>query len=195
MNESAGETPRPLSRQETHDLAMIIRDRTRVLKAAVAERAAACKADFEHQMATIYKWDEDAIWKEAAESAARVVEDAKAKIARRCRQLGIPERYAPDLDLRWIGRGENALSERRAELRRTADAIIAAMVKRAETMIERQGLALRTQVVAMGLLSPSAKLFLESLASVEEAMQQLEFADVEKQLEAHKATMQRFGRY
>lgn len=190
-----GEPSRPLSRSETHDLSMIIRDRAKVLKSAVAARAAELKAKFETQMATIYKWDEDEIWKAAAEAAAREVQIAKEKIAKRCAQLGIPERYAPSLDLTWAGRGENALEQRRRELRSAADAIIAAMSRKAEAQIDKQSLDLRTQVVAMGLLSPESKLFLESLATVEEAMAEIEFTDVEKQLDAHRDQMRRIGRY
>lgn len=191
-DDHAAEASRPLSRSEVHDLGMIIRDRTKVLKAVVAQRAAEAKANFEQQMATIFKWDEDAVWKEAVEASMRVVEEAKEKIAARCKQLGIPERFAPDLNLVWAGRG---LAIRRTELRRTADAIIEAMSRAAETKIEKQALDLRTQVVAMGLLSPDAKIFLESLATVDEAMGQIEFSDVEKKLDAHRQNMRRLGGY
>ena len=48
----ADEPSRKLSRNETHDLSMIIKDRTKVLRAHAEEQAAACMADFERQMAT-----------------------------------------------------------------------------------------------------------------------------------------------
>ena len=57
--------PRRLSRNETHDLSMIIKDRAKVLKAHAEEQAAACMADFETKMATIYTWDQDETWKKA----------------------------------------------------------------------------------------------------------------------------------
>ena len=41
----------PLSRTEKNDLVMIIKDRTKVLKAYAEERAAACMADFERKLA------------------------------------------------------------------------------------------------------------------------------------------------
>jgi hypothetical protein len=96
--------------------------------------------------------------------------------------------------LSWQGRGENALAYRRAELTRVAKATIAAMQRRAETQIERQSLDLRTQVVGMGVLSPQAKLFLESLASIDEAMAELRFEDVERRLEEEKPA-RRLGGY
>jgi hypothetical protein len=46
--------PRALSRNETHDLGMIIKDRCKVLRAHAEEQAAACMADFERKLATSY---------------------------------------------------------------------------------------------------------------------------------------------
>jgi hypothetical protein len=180
-----------LSRQETHDLSMIIKDRSKVLKAEVGRLASRHKADFEAQLATSYKWEEDDIWKEATEKAMEIVAQSQQMIEQRCLKLGIPVRYAPRLGISWQGRGENALNERRAELRRVAEAQNEAMAADAMVKIEKQSLDLRTQVVAMGVLSDNAKVFLESLAPVEEAMRALEFSDVEKRLDAKNADMRR----
>lgn len=175
--------PRQLSRNETHDLSMIIKDRTKVLKAHAEEQAAHCMADFEKKLAAIYSWDQDEIWKAAAEKAMEVVKEAQGQVAKRCEEMGIPKSFAPALSVSWQGRGENALSQRRTELRRVAKASIEAMTKAAITKIEKQSLDLRTQVVGMGLLSSDAKFFLESLAPVEEAMHSLDFGEIERQLE------------
>ena len=56
----------------------------------------------------------------------------------------------------------------------------------AVTKIEKQSLDLRTQVVAMGLLSAEAKMFLESLAPIEDAMRSLDFVEVERRLESEQ---------
>jgi hypothetical protein len=177
------EKARVLSRSETHDLSMIIKDRTKVLKAYAEEQAATCMADFEKKLAAVYSFDKDEIWKAATEVAQKVVAESQAKIAKRCRELGIPESFAPGLDLQWRGRGENAIRSRRDELRRVAKSSIEAMTKAAITKIEKQSLELRTQVVAMGLLSPEAKVFLESLTPIESAMSTLDFAEIENKLE------------
>jgi hypothetical protein len=177
---------RALSRNETHDLSMIIKDRTKVLRAHAEEQAAACMADFEKKLAAIYSWDQDKVWKEATEQAEKVVKEAQGKVAKRCEELGIPKSFAPSIGMTWQGRGENALAQRRAELRRVAKASIEAMTKAAMTKIERQSLDLRTQVVALGLLSAEAKKFLDSLAPVEDAMHALDFAEMERKLEREK---------
>lgn len=178
------EQPRILSRNETHDLGMIIKDRAKVLKAYAEEQAAACMADFEKKLATVYEFDQDPIWKAATQAAEKVVRDSQDTIAKRCEELGIPRTFAPAIDMTWHGRGENALAQRRVELRRVAESSIRAMTKAAITKIEKQSLELRTQVVAMGLLSNEAKFFLESLAPIEESMRALDFVEVERRLEA-----------
>lgn len=174
---------RKLSRTETHDLSMIIKDRTKVLRAHAEEQAASCIADFERKLAAVYSWDHDEVWKEAAEEARKVVAASQDIIAKRCEELGIPKTFAPAIGVTWAGRGENALSQRRAELRRVAKTSIDAMTKSAITKIEKQSLDLRTQVVSMGVVSDDAKLFLESLAPVEDAMRSLDFGEMEKKLE------------
>ena len=175
--------PRKLSRNETHDLSMIIKDRAKVLRAHAEEQAAACLADFESKMATVYTFDQDEVWKKATEEARRVVAESQMIIAKRCKELGIPATFAPSISASWQGRGENMPSARRAELRRVAKASIEAMTKAAITKIEKQALDLRTQVVGMGLLSADAKMFLESLAPIEELMRALDFGEIERKLE------------
>jgi hypothetical protein len=177
------EKPRQLSRTETHDLSMIIKDRTKVLRAHADEQSAACMADFEKKLAAEYSWDDDDTWKKAADEALAAAAAAQQIIAERCKAMGIPKTFAPRLEVSWSGRGENALAQRRGELRRVAKTSIEAMHKATLTKIERQSLDLRTQVVSMGLLSDAAKLFLESLAPIEENMRALDFAEVEKRLE------------
>ena len=142
---------RPLSRQDTHDLGMIIKERAKVLKAHAEEQAAACMADFEQKLAAEYRFDQEAVWKKATDDTRAAVEAAQKAIERRCEELGIPKTFAPTITASWHARGENALASRRAELRRVAQSSIAAMTKAAITKIEKQSLDLRTQVVAMGL--------------------------------------------
>ena len=103
-----------------------------------AERAAAMMADFEQQLASCYPFDRDATWKAAHDAADQIIEEARRKIADRCAELDIPERFAPDLGLRRYSRGENASKERRAELRKIAVTRIAAIEKQARAEIAKQ---------------------------------------------------------
>jgi len=174
--------PRQLSRTETHDLGMIIKDRAKVLKSYADEQAAACMADFEKKLAKVYAFDEDEVWHKANKMAHEAMEAAQQIITERCKALGIPKDFAPGLSMMWHGRGQNAIASRRSELRRVAKTTVDAMVKAATTQIDKQSLHLRTQVVGMGIMSPEAKLFLESLAPIEDSMQMLEFVEIERKL-------------
>lgn len=180
---------RPLTRQETHDLGQIIKERVKVLESHAAEQAATCMADFERHLSTIYKYDQDEVWKDVTERAMAEVEKAQEKIYAQAAKKGIPRDLAPLLQLSWQGRGQMATSSRRDELRRVAKREIEAMTQAAITKIRRQSLDLRTQVVAMGLMTDEAKLFLESLSPIEESMRSIDFADIEtKMLAQHRAT-------
>ena len=184
MDAELPEIDRRLSRQEAHDLGMIIKERAKVLRAHAEEQAAVLEAEFERQMAAIYDFDHDATWKAATEAAVKACKEAQKVIDKRCAALGIPKPFAPSISATWQGRGENALNTRRGELRRVAKTAIAAKVKVAVTRIEKQALDLRTQVVAMGLLSEEARGFLQSMQPVEEAMGLLDFKEIEKRLDA-----------
>ncbi len=185
--------PRALSRHETHDLGMIIKDRAKLLRSHVEERAAKCMADFEEKLAAVYEFDQDEVWRKAAEQARAAAAAAQEIVADRCKALGIPARFAPSLEVVWMGRGENATNARRTELRRVAKTKIEAMAKAALTKIDRMSLDLRTQVIAMGLLSPDAKLFLESLAPIDECMRGLDVREIE--VEADNTRRQLRGGY
>lgn len=175
---------RKLSRNETHDLGMIIKERAKVLKSHVESEGARLMADFERQIAAKYEFDQDEVWKAAAEEALKEAQKAQEKIAARCEALGIPRTFAPGLAISWHQRGENALKERRVELRAVAKSAVKAMMAEAVVKVEREALDLRTQIVALGLLSPDAQAFLQTLKPVEHVMQVLEFGAIEKKLEA-----------
>lgn len=179
-----------LSRQEAHDLGMLIKDRARVLKAHAAEQSAVLLADFEAKLAAEYKFDDDDIWRRATEEAMEIVRIGNEKIMARCEKMGIPKQFSPSLELSWRARGENLVRHRRVELTRIAKSQIDAMEKAAITRIEKQSLDLRTQVISMGILSANGKLFLESVAPVEEAMKALDFKNIQKQLDAERGKLE-----
>ena len=119
-----------LSNAERERLLKVARLREKVAKTAAGERATAMIADFEQQLASCYRFDQDVTWKAAHDAADQIVEEARRKIGDRCAELGIPERFASDLGLRWYSRGENASKERRAELRKIAVTRITAIENR-----------------------------------------------------------------
>lgn len=173
---------RQLSAKEAHDLGQIIKERSKVLEAHAEEQATACLADFERKISATFAFDSDDVWKKAVAEAHHVIVDANKAIAERCKKLGIPEEFAPGLHLVWQERGQNSVATRRSELRRVAEAEVEAMKRAAITKIRRQSLDLRTQVVSMCVMSPEAKLFLESFAPVEDAMASIDFSAIESKV-------------
>jgi hypothetical protein len=159
-----------MTKSERTELGQLIRKRERVMKAAAVERGAALLADFERQSATIFHYDNDETWKKATEMAEKATDEANAIIAARCKELGIPEEFAPSTMFAWLGRGQNSTAGRRAELRRVASTRIAAMVRQTQTKIEHLSLAAQTEVVANGLQSDAAKAFLEKMPALETLM-------------------------
>ncbi len=145
-----------MTRAERTDLGALIRRREKLLKTAAKQRAAELLAEFEKQISAIFSYDDDEIWKAAHASAEQAVEEAKAVIARQCRKLGIPPEFAPDIHMAWYGRGENAASERRTELRRVAKTKIDALEARAKTEIARVNVEQQTALISDGLTSVAA---------------------------------------
>ena len=169
-----------MTKGEIKDIGILVRKQEKALKAKADERGAELRADFERQMAAIYHWDDDDVWAEASEAARKAVDEAKTKIAARCQELGIPARLAPSVDFHWYGRGENAVTSRRSELRHVARAEIDAITKQAKTRIENWSLETQTDLIRHGLSSDAANNFLENMPTTDDLMPKIDFQRVEQ---------------
>jgi hypothetical protein len=168
-----------ITKGEREDLQRLIRQRERVLKSAARQRSAELIADFENQMGAEYSFDQDAVWAKAQQAAEREVRKAQAAVAARCRELRIPDRFAPSLTLHWYGRGyDNSVDRRKAELRRVAQTKVAAIEQKAVTEIELACLEAQTQLAIAGLTSEVARAFVERLPGIETLMPKLSFSEV-----------------
>jgi hypothetical protein len=167
-----------MTRAERSELGQLIRKRERVMKSAAAERAAQMVAELDRQLAAIYSFDDDAVWAKAKTIAEAAVNEANQEIADRCKELGIPPEFAPGLSFGWYGRNQNAVASRRAELRRLAKSRIEAMQQEAAVKIERLSLEAQTEVIANGLESEAAKLFLTNMPPVETLMPAVDVQEV-----------------
>jgi hypothetical protein len=186
----SADTP-SLTRGERENLLRLAKMRERVAKTGLAQRSAQLLAEFEQQMASEYSYDQDAVWKAAAAAADREVKKAAAQIAERCRELGIPDRFAPGLHLSWYDRGENAVGKRRTELRFVAKSRIAEIEKTARSAIERVSLEVQTEILRTALGSAAAAAFLDRMPSVEQLMPPLAIAAIEQMLEPRQAGKRR----
>jgi hypothetical protein len=168
----------PMTRNEIDDLQRLIRQREKVLKSAAKQRSAEVLADFENQMGQKYSFNQDAVWAEATKIADAAVAKAQEQIRARCREIGIPDRFAPRINVHWYSRGENAVAERRAELRKMAVTAIEAQEQKAKTQIELSCLEAQEKIALAGLTSDAARGFIEALPSIADLMSRLSFAEV-----------------
>jgi hypothetical protein len=167
-----------MTKGERTELGQLIRKREKVLKAAAAERSAKMMAEFDAQSAQIYSFDDDKVWKKAAEAVQSVAKEDNKQILTRCRELGIPAEFAPGISVGWYERGQNAAAARRAELRRMAKSRVDAIEQEAKTQIERMSLEAQTAVIASGIESPAAKAFLEAMPPIEALMPSLNAVEI-----------------
>jgi hypothetical protein len=167
-----------ITKAERTDLASIVKMRARVARAQVEQREAELLADVEEQLSTIYKVD-DAAWAEITAEANRTVALADQEIARICRERGVREEFRPGLRVIFYGRGENAAAGRRAELRKLAQARIAAAGRKAKTAIQAGSVDVLTKLYATGLESDQARAFLASIPTAEQLMPPVVVAELE----------------
>lgn len=167
-----------LTRAERDDLVRVARLRAKVARSSIAVREAELLAEVEEQLSEVYRVDDDA-WADLTTTAEDAVRRADAEVAVRCAELGIPERFRPYLRLSWYGRGESASAERRTELRRRAQARIAADGKAAKLAIERREAEVLVELYADGLTSDAAAQWLQSIPSPAELMPSVALAELE----------------
>jgi hypothetical protein len=171
--------PALISKSEREDLQRLIRQRERVLKSAAKQRSAELLADFENQMGSEFSFDDDSVWQQAMREAEAEIARAKQRIAARCRELGIPDRFAPTLQLYWAHRGyDNLVEKRRLELRRMAQVQIEAIEQKAITKIEVSCLQAQTDLAVAGLTSEGARDFLARLPGIDTLMPKLSYAEI-----------------
>jgi hypothetical protein len=168
-----------ITRHELEDLQRLIRQREKVLKSAAKQRSAAVLADFENQMGQRFSFNQDEVWAEASKVAHAAVAKANEQIKARCREIGIPDRFAPGVEIGWRFSGrENSVKERRDELRKMAVTAIEAQEQKAKTQIEISCLDAQTKLAISGLTSEAALAFVEALPAIETLMPLLSFAEV-----------------
>jgi hypothetical protein len=167
-----------MTRRDRNDLLDVAKMRTRVAKAGVATREAQLLAKVEEELSAIYSANDEA-WKEIAAEADAKVKEVDAQIAAICRERGVPEEFRPQLHTMWYGRGANASKERRAELRKLAQARIKAAGQEAKTAIDAQSVEVMSEIIAGALESDEARRYLDKIPTPAQLMPPVEVAELE----------------
>lgn len=181
-----------MTRREREDLAKLCRRREKVAKAGITQREAALNAQVEEQLSAVFPED-DPRWTDVTAEARRALDDADQRIAARCRELGIPERFRPRLSMGWYGRGENAIRDRRSELRMLAQRRIAALGAEARAEIEKASVEVQTALLGGGLETEAARHFLYQMPTPQRLMPAITLAQLEAMRESDRALRQGRG--
>jgi hypothetical protein len=184
-----------MTKGERAELLSLVKKREKVMKSQAQERSAALLAEFDAQSAKIHHYDEDTVWNQLFTEAEAAIAKAQEEIARRCAERGIPKEFAPGIHFGWMGRGHNAVAERRAELRRAAKSKIEAMEKEALTKIERLSLQAQTDIIASGLESDGAKAFLNAMPQLDQLMPPVEIGEMQALIDARKTERKQLSFY
>lgn len=182
-----------MTKGERDQLLALVKKRERVMKVKAQERSATLLAEFDAQSAKIYHWDEDAVWARVKAEAEKAIEDAQVAIASRCKEIGIPIEFAPGLQMFWHGRGHNEVASRRTELRRAAKSKIDSIEKEALSKIEGLSLNAQTEIVANGLQSDAAKVFLEAMPPLDKLMPTLDVREIQQLVETKRQQSKQLG--
>jgi hypothetical protein len=170
--------PEPMTRQERQDLARLVKLRESTAKKRVESFSAERLAQFEQEMATVYKADDER-WAAITQAVADVATKANEEIGRICEAEGINTIYRPYIRApSFSGRGENADGSRRVELRKVATSRLAADAKAAKLVIEEASGSVQEQLLIGGLRTDEAKARLESMPNVEQLMPPLPVAEI-----------------
>lgn len=121
----------------------------------------------------------DELWNEAVVIAEEAAAKANELIAARCLDLGIPAKHAPRLELGWRGRSpEFGDSRRRGELRKLAEAKLAALTATAKTEIDAKALDIQEELIIPSLGSDEARAFVKKMPTAEQLMPSLSLDDL-----------------
>src|SRR5262249_30751833 len=155
-----GMTAVAMTKSEREDLQRLRRQREKVMKSGAKQHSNELLADFENQMGQEDAFDQDQGWSQAAGGSKHHVDKCPAQVAARCRELGIPDGFAPSLQLRWNHRGyANLMDKCRSELRTMAKTRIAAIEQKAITEIGLSCLKAQGALAVAGLSSNTARAF------------------------------------
>ncbi|MEM5312755.1 hypothetical protein VSR72_13520 [Paraburkholderia sp. JHI869] len=154
-----------MSAKERNTLIEIAKTRARVAKGEIDRRAAHLRAECERELCAVSA--EDEAWRDIVDEAKAAAKHADEELARRCKARGIRASFRPTIYSNFYGRGENATRERRAELRKLAETLIAADAKEAKHEIEKWTAEVMMLLMAGLLESAAARASLDTLPSIE----------------------------
>jgi hypothetical protein len=101
-----------MTKHELDKLLQLVKAEAKALKTATATRAAQVLADFEQKISKRYCVNESPVWAKLFNQAREIVRELNEQIVTDLESQDIPEEYAPQAEIGWMSRGENAIGAR-----------------------------------------------------------------------------------
>jgi hypothetical protein len=167
-----------LTKADRQDLARLARLRGKQARTEADQRTKVLAVEVEDLLTAEFS-ARDELWAEATAIAQEAVRKANELIVARCADLGIPAKYAPRVEVGWEARSFSfSDSKRRGELRKLAEAKLAALAATAKTAIDAKTLEVETALITGGLESGEARAFLDAMPTAEQLMPALGLDDI-----------------
>lgn len=170
-----------MNKTERIELAKLVKQQFRVLKAEVAQRKAEMLVDIERQIAERYH-DEDVAWAEAARIGSGIVEEANRKVNDTFHELVGPAFVRHTIVRAWM---PDKPTEHRSALRREAQRRVEADTKAALVRVERQEADLLRNLAIDLIESDEAKAFLAGIPDAAQLVEPPAMAEIEAEVERH----------
>jgi hypothetical protein len=174
-----------LTKYDLDKLLQLDRNEAKALKNATDARRVQVIAKGEADLARRYRFDHSPEWAEAYAEAQEIISKLNEKVREDLKAAGIPVEFAPGAGVFWSDRGENAVAQRRAELRRVLVTEALAQQKAACVAIDLYSVKCQRELLACGLESQTAKEILASRPTLEALMPALKLEDLEKKIDAN----------
>jgi hypothetical protein len=176
----SGEIAVPMTRSERADFEKYTRQYVRAIKARGEAHAAQLALACEEELSRVYEAN-DARWAAAVAKAEAEVAKANRAIKAAFAHEGLTNtQRMPELAPIWLGRGETWDKDRRAELRKVADAQAKLLVKAAAAKAEEIATEYQTRVLLDDLSREQAIELARGLPNVQELMPPLDPVEVHK---------------
>jgi DNA-binding CsgD family transcriptional regulator len=168
----------PMSKTDRANLERLARKNAALAKIMIGERVNVLRSEVEDQLSAEYKFDDD-IWADITRKAREEVARADAQVAEHCRRIGVPDNLRPRIQTSWYSRGESMLAERRAELRKLAQARIDAAAASARVAVEKNLLEIETTLIRGGLDTAEAAAFIDAMPTPEQLLPSVDVTDLD----------------
>lgn len=167
-----------MTAKEREALGQAVRLKMRVCKAEIDRRCAIQKANMEKELTGQFNAEDEDLAAILAEARAHI-DRLQGEIFELCKARGVRRVFAPQLHASFSYRGENAIKDRRAELRKLGEANIDAKRKQAWQAVEAWGAQSQIDLIGDGLTTADARAFLEKLPSVDALLPPVTLADID----------------